>query len=209
MAPDRLRVLVACEFTGRTRDAFLRHGHDATSIDLLPTETKGPHIQANVIDYLSSKHTPRYDLLVAFPPCTYLANSGVRWIEEDRRRDKMLEAVGLFNFLLYCPIGHIAIENPVQHKYAREYIRKYDQIVHPFHFGDPFRKKTCFWTKNLPPLVPTAPKMDESDISSSIARLPDSKTRQSDRSRTPPGLAEAIAVQWGFHARVAARQFAR
>ena len=200
-------MLVACEFSGIVRDAFIARGHDAWSCDLLPSEKGGNHYQENVIDLLGKIYTIKpWDLMIAFAPCTYLANSGVRWLYKDglpdpERWQKMIEACEFFNYLLgdiphgkshYIP--RIAAENPIQHKHARALIRKPDQIIQPWQFGHPETKATCLWLKNLPPLVPT------NVVEGRKARVhhePPSENRWKNRSRTLPGIAEAMADQWG------------
>ena len=154
---SKLRVLIACEFSGIVREAFKAKGHDAWSCDLLDTEIPGQHIKGDVLEILKDG----WDLMIAHPPCTYLANSGVRWLFDkdiNKRRDRLValrSAIMDFADLLNAPIGKIVIENPIQHKYAREYIRKYDQIIQPWQFGHGETKATCLWLKNLPELKPT------------------------------------------------------
>src|SRR5450432_3372310 len=158
-----LRVLVACEFSGIVRDAFLEKGHDAWSCDLLPAEhNSNRHIQGDVRDIL-------YDgwdfLIVAHPPCTRLCNSGVRWLHKapagktiDQMWKDLREGADLFSDLWNAPIPHICVENPVMHSHAKNLIRNYaefSQSVQPWQFGHPETKRTCFWLKNLPRLRPT------------------------------------------------------
>ena len=181
-----MRVLVACEFSGIVRDAFIRRGHDAVSCDLLPTEVDGPHIVGDVLSILGDG----WDLLVAHPPCTHLAVSGARWF-----KDKLPEQAAALEFvrtLLAAPIPRIALENPVSIISSR--IRKPDQIVQPWWFGDGKVKATCWWLKNLPPLVPTHIVDGREPEVHYMSPGPD---RWKNRSRTYPGLAEAIAEQWG------------
>lgn len=189
-----MKVLVACEYSGRVRDAFLRMGHDAVSCDLLPTEVPGPHIEGNVAPLLRQS----WDMVIAHPPCTYLSNSGVRWLHSDpgRWRDMRLGA----EFFLDCLCANaplIAVENPVMHKYARDIIgRGPDFTVQPWQFGDNEKKRTCFWTVGLPPLVPTS-DLDGSTAGDSVHKASPGPDRWKARSRTFPGLAEAMATQWG------------
>lgn len=186
-----MRALVACEFSGRVRDALIAKGVDAVSCDLLPSETDGPHIQDDVRNIALAG----YDLLIAHPPCTYLANSGVRWLhEQEGRWDKMREAADFFMYLLNAPVPRIAIENPVMHRHAG--IRRPDFTVQPYQFGDPLRKRTCWWTKNLPRLLPTS-SMTKDEAEQYVWKLPPSEDRWKLRSVTPPGMAAAIADQWG------------
>ena len=187
-----MRVLIACEYSGKVRDAFLELGHDAISCDLLPTERPGPHYQGDVFDILEKG----WDLMVAHPPCTYLCNSGVTWLHrQEGRWDKMKEGAEFFKRLLNAPIPYIAIENPIMHKYAVDIIgRRQDQVVQPWQFGHGETKATCFWLKNLPLLVPT--DIVEGRVQR-LHRLPPSKDRAKLRSETYQGIANAIAKQWG------------
>jgi hypothetical protein len=181
-----VRVLVACEFSGRVRDAFLRRGHNALSCDLLPTESPGPHYRGDVRDILSDD----WDLMIAHPPCTYLAASGARWFRYRRcEQDRALEFIRL---LLDVPIPRIALENPIGVISTR--IRKPDQIIQPWQFGHGETKATCLWLKNLPLLVPTNIVNGREER---IHRLPPSKDRGKLRSITYSGIAEAMASQWG------------
>ena len=192
-----MKVLVACEYSGRVREAFRAKGHQAWSCDLLPTEQPGLHIQDSLEHVIGSGNI-HWDLLIAHPPCTYLCNSGVRWLHtEPGRMEKMQEAADFFYWILHLPIPRIAIENPVMHKYAREIIgRGPDFTVQPWQFGDNEKKRTCFWTRNLPPLVPTS-DLDGSTAGASVHRAPPGPDRWKDRSRTFQGIADAIAEQWG------------
>jgi hypothetical protein len=186
-----MRVLVACEFSGTVRDAFRARGHDAVSADLLPAETPGPHYKGDARDLL----TDGWDLLIAHPPCTRLCNSGVRWLEERDLWAEMREAARLFRDFLNAPVPRVAVENPVMHRYAREIIgRGPDFTVQPWMFGDGEVKRTCFWTRNLLPLRPTH---FVAGREARIHRVPPSEDRAKIRSVTYPGIAEAIADQWG------------
>ena len=142
-----MRVLVACEFSGIVRDAFIARGHDAVSCDLLPTERPGPHIQGDVLELLGDG----WDLMVAHPPCTHLAVSGARWFKD--KRVEQAEALDFVRALLTAPIPRIALENPVSIISSR--IRKPDQIIQPYWFGHGETKTTCLWLKGLPKLQPT------------------------------------------------------
>ncbi len=147
-----MKVLVACEYSGRVRDAFIAAGDEAMSCDLLPTDVPGPHYQGDVRDILYDG----WDLMVAHPPCTYLSVSGMHWTTRGLRDPKLTEdALDFVRLLMEAPIKHIAIENPVSVISSR--IRKPDQIIHPWMFGHDASKKTCLWLKNLPPLVPYYP----------------------------------------------------
>ena len=197
-----MKVLIACEFSGIVREAFAKRGHEAWSCDFLPSEKPGKHIQSDVRDVLEDD----WDLMIAHPPCTFLANSGVRWLFQDSkymtkdlRWDYLKEAAKFFKELLNAPIPHIAVENPIPHKYAIELIgRTYDQLIQPWQFGEPYSKATCFWLKELPPLKPT--KIIPKDrVKQQVWKEPPSKERWKNRSRTYPGIADAMAEQWGTY----------
>ena len=187
-----MKVLIACEFSGIVRDAFIAKGHDAVSCDLLPTERPGPHIQGDVLEILDDG----WDMMIAHDPCTYQCNSGVRWLHTNFSRWQLLEDSCEFTKkLLGAPIEKIARENPIPHKYALERIGcKYDQIIQPWQFGHPETKATCLWLQNLSKLEPT-------DIvkgrEQRIWKMGPSKNRSKNRSRTFPGIANAMADQWG------------
>lgn len=188
-----MRVLVACEYSGVVRDAFIRHGHDAISCDLLPSESDfGPHIQGDVRPLLRQE----WDMVIAHPPCTYLANSGVSWLHKREGRWKdMLEGATFFLECLAANAPMVAVENPTMHKYAIDLIgRKEDCAVQPYQFGHGESKRTCFWLNELPPLMPT---YFHSAREQRLHRLPPSPDRWKERSRTYPGIAEAMAIQWG------------
>ena len=142
-----MRVLVACEFSGRVRDAFIARGHDAVSCDLLPSETPGPHIQLDVLEVIHGD----WDLMIAHPPCTHLAVSGARWFKD--KQAEQVDALAFVAALLCAPIPRIALENPISIISSR--IRRPDQIIQPWQFGHGETKATCLWLKNLPLLVPT------------------------------------------------------
>ena len=191
-----MKILIACEFSGRVREAFRKRGFEAWSCDLLPAEDNSPyHLQCDVREILNDNWT----MMIAFPPCTYLCNSGVRWLyEKPERWQKLKEAAEFFKTLLNAPIKHIAVENPIPHKYAIELIgRKYDQIIQPYQFGEPYSKATCLWLKNLPPLIPTQIIADKRKIKQAVWKEPPSPERWKNRSRTYKGIAEAMAEQWG------------
>lgn len=188
-----MRLLIACEFSGIVRDAFAARGHDAWSCDLLPTERLGNHIQGNVIHQL---HRQDWDMIIAHPPCTRLANSGVRWLAERDLWQEMYFACEFFNFFQSAGKNglKVAIENPIPHKYAVEYIGKYSQIIQPWQFGHGETKATCLWLYNLPPLKPTSIVEGREGKVWKMTPGPD---RAKDRSRTYEGIAEAMAEQWG------------
>ncbi len=182
-----MKVLVACEFSGVVRDAFLRRGHYAVSCDLLSTESPGPHVQGDVRELLEDG----WDLMIAHPPCTHLAASGARWFKEKRVEQELaLDFVRLL--LAQDHIPHICVENPVGIISSR--IRKPDQIIQPWQFGHGETKATCLWLKGLPPLVPTN-VVDGREPR--VHRMSQSADRWKERSRTYQGIAEAMAEQWG------------
>ena len=181
-----MRVLVACEFSGIVRDAFIRRGHGAVSCDLLDTESGGPHIRGDVRVILSDG----WDLMIAHPPCTHLAVSGARWFI--RKQAEQAEALEFVRILLAAPIRRIALENPVSVISTK--IRKPDQVIQPWMFGHPETKATCLWLKNLPRLEPTSIVAGRHGR---VWRLPPSPDRWKLRSRTYPNIAEAMATQWG------------
>ena len=187
-------MLVACEFSGVVRRAFRNAGHDAWSCDILPAEDESPfHYQCDVRDRLDESWC--WDMMIAHPPCTYLANSGVRWLyEQPGRRDKMEDAISFFRTLMYARIPLIAIENPIQHKHAR--LPKPDQIVQPWQFGDNETKATCLWLKGLPKLVPSINVKPDS-VTARVWRMAPGPNRQKERSRFFPSVAKAMAEQWG------------
>lgn len=199
-----MRVVVACEFSGVVRDAFIRHGHDAVSIDMLPSESDyGPHIVGDAVAYLD-EHWGEFDLMIAHPPCTYLANSGVRWLKGNPERQRaMREAAKFFKYFLDLPIPHRCVENPVQHKYAREIIGcRATQYVQPWMFCHPEQKHTGLWLRGLPKLVPTNDVREEMEGMAERDRqrlhyLGPGPNRWRERSRTFSGIAEAMASQWG------------
>lgn len=196
-----MRVLVACEYSGRVRDAFIGGGHEAMSCDLLPTDAPGPHYQGDVRDILNDG----WDLMIAHPPCTYLSVSGMHWTKRGLRDPKLTEdALDFVRLLLDAPIDRIALENPVS--VISSAIRKPDQIINPYQFGDDASKKTCLWLKNLPQLTPTdiieprivnGKKRWGNQTDSGQNRLPPSKDRWKLRSTTYQGIADAMAQQWG------------
>jgi hypothetical protein len=188
-----MKVLVACEFSGRVRDAFIAKGHDAMSCDLLPSETPGPHYQGDVFDVINDG----WDLMIAHPPCTHLAVSGARWFAEKRADGRQQESIEFFMKLANADIPRIAIENPVS--IMSKLWRKPDQIIQPYMFGDPYSKKTCLWLKNLQPLEST------NVVEPNIITYKDGSRFSADygwssntrRSTTYQGIAYAMAEQWG------------
>jgi len=196
-----MRVLIACEYSGAVRDAFRARGHDAMSCDLLPTDVDGPHYQGDVFDVIGNG----WDLMIAHPPCTYLCSSGLHWNGRvEGRAAKTEDALAFVRALFDAPIPRIAIENPVGCIGTR--IRKADQTIQPHQFGDDASKATCLWLKGLPLLTPTdrvpgrmvngkARWANQTD--SGQNRLAPSADRWKLRSATFPGIAAAMADQWG------------
>lgn len=181
-----MRVLVACEYSGRVRDAFRARGHDAVSCDLLDTEAPGPHHKGDVRDLLSLG----WDMMIAFPPCTHLAVSGARWFKD--KKAEQIEALDFVRMLLDAPIPHIALENPVS--IISSHIRKPDQTFQPWQFGHGEVKRTCLWLKNLPKLVATNVVEGRE---ARVHKMPPRPDRWKERSRTFQGVADAMADQWG------------
>ena len=197
-----MRVLVGCEYSGRVRNAFMEAGHDAWSCDLLPSEDDSPfHIHGDVLPLLDQG----WDLGIFHPPCTYLAVSGLHWNKRDpARAAKTEEALDFVRALMSAPIERIAVENPVSCISSR--IRKPDQIIQPYEFGEDASKKTCLWLKNLDLLTPTqmvAPRLVDgkprwsNQTDSGQNRLGPSEDRWKERSRTFAGVAKAMAEKWG------------
>jgi hypothetical protein len=189
----QLRVLISCEFSGRVRSCFEKRGWDAWSCDLLPTEIPGQHFLGDVTPHLSET----WDLLIAFPPCTRLCNSGVRWLAERNLWTEMEEGAKFFKAHLDANIKYIAAENPIMHKYARAIIKiPYSQIIQPWMFGHGETKATCLHLKNLPNLLKT--KVVEGRRQS-IHLMSPGPNRSKLRSTTYWGIAEAMADQWGTY----------
>jgi hypothetical protein len=196
-----VRVLVACEYSGTVRDAFLARGHDAVSCDLLPTDAPGPHYQGPVQDIMGDG----WDLMIAHPPCTYLSVSGMHWTTRGLRDPQLTEdALAFVRMLMDAPVPRIAVENPISVISTR--IRKPDQIITPSQFGHDASKKTCLWLKGLPLLRPTqlvepriigGRKRWGNQTDSGQNRLSPSPDRWKIRSATYPGIAAAMADQWG------------
>jgi len=190
-----MRVLVACEFSGVVRDAFLSRGHDAWSCDLLPTENPGPHYQEDVLNILDDG----WDLMIAFPPCTHLACSGARWFEQKRKDGRQQQGVDFFMALTEANIPKTAIENPVGIMSTKW--RKPDQIIQPYQFGHEAQKTTCLWLKNLPKLRPTSVVGKGEFITyKSGKKMPkwyaELYGNGHGRSITFQGIADAMADQW-------------
>ena len=196
-----MRVLVACEFSGRVRESFKAKGHDAWSCDLLPTEIDGQHLQCDVLTILDQG----WDLMIAHPPCTYLSVSGIHWNKRRPERAKLTEeALQFVQRLLDAPISSIGLENPISIISTR--VRKPDQIIQPWWFGEDASKATCLWLKGLPKLQPTdivgarivdGKKRWGNQCDSGQNRLGPSPERAKERGKTYWGIAKAMAEQWG------------
>ena len=180
-----MRVLVGCEYSGIVRDAFSVLGHDAWSCDILPTEREGNHFRCDVRDVLNMN----WDIGIFHPPCTHLAVSGARWFKDKVKEQE--EALNFVRHLLNAPIPKIALENPVSIISSR--IRKPDQIIQPYWFGDPYQKTTCLWLKNLPKLIPTNIVEGREQKCWKESPGPD---RWKNRSRTYKGIARGMSEQW-------------
>lgn len=197
-----MRVLIACEFSGIVRNAFNALGHEAWSCDLLPSEKpSGIHLQCDVLTMLDKG----WDLLIAHPPCTYLCNSGVRWLAPNgklnaKRHKLMMQACDFFAALYHAPIPRVCIENSIMHKYARDYLLSsykvptHSQTIQPYQHGHGETKRTCLWLLNLPLLQPS--KL-VSGRKPRVHRVSPSPDRWKLRSRTLQGIAKAMAQQWG------------
>lgn len=199
-----MRVLVACEYSGTVRDAFTARGHDATSCDILKTESPGKHYTGDVTEILGDG----WDLMIAHPPCTYLTNAANRWLYEDssvstasERLNLREQAIEFFLTLKNADIPMIAIENPEPHPYVISRVGKYSDKVQPWMFGDPETKGVCLWLKNLPPLFSTLIESRRDDLKH---RLPPGPDRAKLRSKFFPNMAAAMADQWGYKPRSAA-----
>jgi len=188
-----MRVLIACEFSGRVRDAFIKKGHDAVSCDLLPTEQPGPHIQGDVLEILNDG----WDLMIAHYECRYMANSGVRWLHVDINRwFKLFEAAEIYNKIKNANIPKKAMENSIFHKYAIALCGRQDQVVQPWMFGSDESKGIGLQLIGLPKLVPSVTKKP-SGVKQSCWKMPPSPTRAKDRARFDLYVADAMAEQWG------------
>lgn len=200
-----MKILIACEFSGIVRDAFIARGHDAVSCDLLPTERPGPHIQGDVLEIFGQG----WDMMIAFPPCTHLTCSGARWFKNKRKDGRQQQGVDFFMSMVDASIDRITVENPVG--IMSTIYRPPDQIIQPYYFGDDVQKTTCLWLKNLPHLAhwdgdnlffknthtePGAVKVFESGKRMTewyYKNWGDAKVL----SETFRGIANAMAEQWG------------
>jgi hypothetical protein len=181
-----VKVLIACEFSGIIRDAFAAVGHEAWSCDLLPSERPGNHYQGDIHNIMEGP----WDLMIAHPPCTHLAVSGARWFKDKQAQQR--EALAFVHDLMHAPIERICIENPIS--IISSHIRRPDQIIQPWQFGHGETKATCLWLKNLPHLKPTEIVEGRTPRVHHASPGPD---RWKERSRTLPGIAAAMAEQWG------------
>jgi hypothetical protein len=190
-----MKILIACEYSGVVRDAFIAKGHDAMSCDLLPTDAPGPHYQGDVLDIIKDG----WDMVIAFPPCTHLAVSGAKHFAAKRADGRQQEGIDFFNLFTNLDVERVCIENPIG--IMSKLYRKPNQIIQPWMFGDKAQKSTCLWLKGLPTLVPTdIVDKGEFYISPSGKKLPkwysDNKSAKV-RSKTFQGIANAMADQWG------------
>lgn len=183
-----MKVLVACEFSGVVRDAFTARGHEAMSCDLLPTEAPGSHYQGDIRDVLDYP----WDLMIAHPPCVHLSVSGARHFAEKRLDGRQQAGASFFMMLARAPVPMIAIENPVC--IMSSLWRKPDQVIQPWQHGHGETKATCLWLKGLPKLEPTNVVEGRE---ARVHRMPPGPDRWKERSRTFPGIAAAMASQWG------------
>jgi site-specific DNA-cytosine methylase len=194
-----MRVAVICEYSGTVRDAFTRDGHEAISFDILASESPGEHYQGDIME-LPLEYWKQFDLAVCHPPCTHLAVSGARHFKKKLEQNPNIQkdALDFVRYLMNLPIERIAIENPVS--IISSQIRKPDQIVQPWQFGDPFQKTTCLWLKNLPLLIPTD-IVDKGEFitfpsGKKMAKWISNKNGK-DRAKTFDGIANAMVTQWG------------
>lgn len=202
---EKLKILVACEFSGQVRDAFIDLGHNAISCDLLPCESvkytdPSLHYQGDVMDIIDND----YDLMIAHPPCTFMTNAGVRWLytkdvngnttRNEPRWQSLYEASTFFLQLYNANIPHICIENPIMHKHAKALIGiNHSQIIQPYQYNEPYQKATCLWLKNLPLLKPVS---NLTERNQAVWKMGPSPDRWKKRSITYKGIAQQIALQW-------------
>lgn len=192
-----MKILVACEFSGTVREAFVAKGHDAWSCDIEPTDIPGNHYQGDVMDIINDG----WDMMIAHPPCTYLSNAGARFLYPNKQlnKDRLklgMEAKEFFMKLYNANINKIVVENPIPSKIYG--LPKYSQTIQPYEYGHPFQKKTCLWLKNVPELKPTNIVSNRQST-----KVPGNwfnkggKDRQKNRAKTFEGIAKAMAEQWG------------
>jgi hypothetical protein len=201
---DKMDILIGCEYSGTVRDEFIKRGHNAISCDLLPTEKEGPHYQGDIFDLLYHK----WDMIIAHPPCTYLTVSANRWLKDqparksgvlvgEARREARREAIDFVKRIMAAPCEKIIVENPIG--VLSTEIRKPDQIIQPWQFGHPETKATCLWLKGVLALIPTniVPLPEKESERMKIFHMSPSPDRWKERSLTYPGIAQAMANQWG------------
>jgi len=184
-----VKILIACEYSGIVRDAFLSKGHYAISCDLLPTESSGPHYQGDIRDVLYQK----WDMVLAFPPCTHLAISGARWFKEKQKDGRQKAGIDFFNLFTDLDCQKVAIENPIG--IMSTHHRKPNQIIQPWQFGHGETKAICLWLKGLPRLKPTNIVEGRNPRIWYMAPSPE---RAKKRSRFFSGIAKAMADQWAL-----------
>lgn len=196
-----MRILIACEYSGKVRDAFIEKGHHAVSCDIIAsTSNKGEHLQGDVTQFLDMG----WDMMIGFPPCTHLAVSGARHFAQKIKDGRQQQGLDFFRTLMEAPIPMIALENPVG--IVSNKILKPTQIIQPYQFGDPVKKTTCLWLKNMNPLVPTHNVEDQCQYTEyvksdgKIARFSTWFLGKNghERSETFDGIAQAMADQWGW-----------
>ena len=184
-----MKILIACEESQVVAEQFILKGHEVLSCDIIYPGAKGlPHYQGDVLDIINDG----WDMMIAFPPCTHLAVSGARWFEEKQKDGRQQKGIDFFMRMVNAPINRIVVENPVS--IMSTVYRKPDQIIQPWQFGHGETKATCLWLKNLPKLKPTNIVEGRKQR---IWKMPPSKNRTKLRSRTFPGIAKAMAEQWG------------
>lgn len=187
-----MKILIGCEFSGIVRSEFSKKNHNVWSCDLVPSELPGNHIQGDILEIIENEY---WDVVIAFPPCTYRCNSGVQWLSKDPTRiTKLHEADEFFLRIYNSGIKKICIENPIPHKYTR--VPTYSQLIQPWMFGDLESKATCLWLRGLPLLIPHI-TVKPHGIRHSIHMMSPGKNRSRERSRTFKGIASAMASQWG------------
>ena len=203
-----MKVLIACEFSGTVRDAFIRGGHEAMSCDIEPTDVLGPHYQGDMFDIINDG----WDMMIAFPPCTHLAVSGAKHFAQKRADGRQQQGIDFFLKVVNADIPRIAVENPVG--IMSSIYRKPDQIIQPWHFGHEAQKTTCLWLKNLPLLQHTKvvdkgsfyvtksgkrmPSWSHDTVGENGKKLGYNTTEiKKVRNKTFQGIADAMADQWG------------
>lgn len=199
-----MKVLVACEYSGIVRTAFEKAGHEAWSVDLLPTELPGNHYEGDLFDFWCQNKIGRFetfDLCIAHPPCTYLTNAANRWLYEPSKESTVPErlerrgkAIRFFMQIQKLPIKRIAIENPQPHPYVIQWVGRFHDKIQPYMFKIPETKGICFWLYRLPPLMST---VTESKREARIHYMSPGENRSKERARFYPEIADAMADQWG------------